>query len=79
MNYVIGDKLKDTESLDAKYSKAPYTLLKDSDIVIVTDITTNSIELQHFARTDHGINCKNWYNVAEGPALKNFEKRFKKI
>ncbi len=42
-----------------------------SEICIITDITANSVEVQHFVRTTKGINCKNWYT------LEDFNKRFK--
>lgn len=84
MNYAIGDRLKDLKQLDPKFLKpvskgGEYELIENSDIAVVTNVTANSVELFQLARTDKGVSGYQWYSVAEGPALKDFEKRFKKI
>lgn len=88
MNYAIGDRLKDLKQLDKKYltprdkdgkKVGDYAYEENSDIAVVTNVTSNSVELYQLARTDMGVSGYQWYSVAEGPALKEFEKRFKKI
>lgn len=43
-------------------------------IVEVTAKTTNSIELAHQARTEDGIDCKQWY-ILSGDFFKRFTKQ----
>lgn len=37
----------------------------DGTIAIVTNWTSNSVELELKAKTDKGIDCKQWYTIKE--------------
>ena len=84
MKYTINDRLRDCKQLSKKYLKPAYScveyeLIENSDTVIVTGVTSNSVELHHPARTTRGISCRNWYSVTPGTCLRDFQMRFKEL
>jgi len=64
-------KITDTSKWLSKEEMFNLSYIEGSEICIITDMTVNSVEVQHFARTIKGIDCKNWYT------LDDFNKRFK--
>lgn len=83
MEFKIGDRYKDTKEVDReivnRLKAVKETVIANSDICVIVNVTSNSVELSHIARTSLGVNCNQWYSVQEGNSLKDFVKRFIKI